>query len=632
MYKTLLIKNIQFLCFLLCFVCFNTAFAATSTSTQAGTQNSGVTGIDALPGIEVTPEQMQKYFPAPLGGDAKSMPFTPNVAPVIPVLPMQPSQKTTSTPPTPSKRTPSIPTTADTLPDFLRQGQSPPLAPPKPNPTGQLPLTPPSSGTAGAPLPTKQSSQQGESDQPSLESMVGQMIMAGFTGTDLENDAPILKLIREGKVGGVFLEALPPEKKENAPLQSDHAPLAMVEGGKQGLSPKETTPIKVPLQKQGNIASPTQLRMLVATLQRAVPENAFPLWIAVEQEGGTVQSLRKDLGFEGLAAAAHLGQGSVENTEIAARRAGIEMASLGINFVLGPAGDVNINPLSEDIGKRFRSFGPSPAQVAAHVAAFSKGLSATKVLPCIRNFPGTGSVVRGFNTPAPTANQGTNFMHSILDMSASWNERELSPYAKNVKIFGAVQPAFIYLRRFDSLHPAPLSRRILGELLREQLGFNGIVLSQDLRILEPFFSLENSILEAVLAGTDILLITEPAANVQAASSMPGLGDLGALNALGSLSTLADGKVINEIIGTQSANTSGNSAENITKNLLRQSLGKVLPGAFQANVQAKPTAGIATQATLVYTILLKLVQSGRISESRIRQSWQRIHTAKKNLGL
>ncbi len=597
--------------------------------------------VDLLPSIEITPEQMQKYFPAPLRSGAKNIPLLPTVTPLEPASPQgknaasQPSVPvlpSVAAPKKPSEHprndlAPSIPETHDYLLNFInpratQRDNRPNLkhiplnstdtAPTAINPATAQPNTVPQ---AFSPLAHNMPG------FPSLEIMIGQMIMAGFTGTDLDSSAPIMELIKAGKIGGVFLEAMPSKEQSSSPVQT---PLPMLDGGTGGkLSPNNQTlmaqnSIKVPLGQQGNIASPSQLRMLIASLQRAVPRDAIPLWVAVEQEGGAVQSLRKDLGFEGLASAAFLGQESVEKTEIAARRAGLEMASLGINFVLGPAGDVNVNPLSENIGQRFRSFGIDERQVTAHVHAFSKGMLATKVLPCIRNFPGTGSVVRGFMRVSDTQNNTKNLLHSIPDMAASWNERELYPYKQDLTY--AIQPALIYHRGLDALRPAPLSSSILNTVLRENLGFQGIILSEDLRSLQAYFSLEDSILQAIQAGTDILLITEPAAHATNTNPLQGFGSVSKSN------------IITEILSSASTEQGNSSSADISKMLLKQSLGKVLPGAFQAEVRANPTAGMATEAAKVYDILLRLVRNGSISHERIAQSWQRIQLAKKHMEL
>ncbi len=387
---------------------------------------------------------------------------------------------------------------------------------------------------------------------------------------------------------------------------------------------------------QGNISSPMQVRQLTATLQRAVSIDKPQLWIVVEQEGGNVQSLRKDLGFEGLAAAAHLGQGTIENTEIAARRAGLEMASIGINFVLGPAADVNVNPLSENIGKRFRSFGANPKLVAAHVLAFSRGLLATKVLPCVRNFPGTGSTVQNFAMPTSAA---PNFLQTIPDLAISWQNSELIPYQQGIanQVTVAMQPALVYHRTMDALAPVPLSVAALNGVLRNQLNFKGLIVSPDLRSLQPFYTLEESILQAITAGSDILLISEPAVNPAIQNSglnMTNINDNKAAQALLNQGLgLLKGQEQNLLTLMQDAEGKNTVDQNLlSKTLLQNNLGTMLGTGFQAQLQPKASTGIATKAEAVYSTLLHLVKSGRISEKRVQESWQRIYAAKKALGL
>ncbi len=541
--------------------------------------------VQSLPGVEIKPEQMQEAFPAPLTQESQHMDFIPDAAPLFPALPMQESdinnknkQNQTKSPYVPAPK------------------QVPNVQLSKPSQTNTQQANPASTQQNIISIEEKTQSEQDEQNNqdkqqiqtsiknPSLEMMIGQMIMAGFSGGELEKDATILNLIRAGKVGGVYLIASPKPKQTGIELEqaSNQIP---------------------PSAKQENIYSPSQLRILTATLQGSVTHGALPLFIATEQEGGTVQSLRTDLGFSGLKAAASLGQGKVEATEIAARSAGLEMAGLGINFALAPAGDVNLNPLSEDIGKLFRSFGPNPQGVAAHVLAFGKGLEAASVIPCLRNFPGTGSRMGGFTTKA-SLGHSQNILYDIPDIGASWQSRELTPYAKAIEQGwqGAIQPALVYHRGLDALHPAPLSKTLLHGILRGRMGFDGIILSQDMRALQPIYSLEAAIIQSILAGVDIILITEPA-HLQAAPQ----------NVLEELP-------LDELLG---------QGNDLTKQLLMQNLGKAMPGmGFGANIKQKIQTGHADEATKVYNILLNAVRNGRIPMENIRASWQRILKAKK----
>ncbi len=521
--------------------------------------------VQSLPGVEVSPESMQKAFPNDLKQDAPRMDFIPDAAPLFPTLPLYNNevQKNNAAPSISNPQT--LPSLQLTKPSQDNTN----------NASGKnlIKINPEDVQKKDG---VEEKANENVFENPSLELMVGQMIMAGFTGGELEKGSAILSLISEGKVGGVFLVASPRNNEKNNDIA-----------------------------KQENIYAPSQVRTLTATLQGAVEIEELPLFVAIEQEGGLVQTLREDLGFAGLAAAAKLGQGSVEQTEIAARGAGLEMAGLGINFALAPAGDVNLNPLSEEIGKRFRSFGPNSENVAAHVLAFGRGLVAAKVVPCLRNFPGMGSRMGGFSTQAMD-NKEQNILYTIPDIGVSWQSRELVPYAKAAQSGwrGAIQPALVYHRAFDALHPVTLSRTLVQGILRGRLGYDGIVLSQDLRTLQPMYSLDDAVVQAVLAGADMILVTEPAHLKNAHGSLEGLTGIEGLGGLPMESMLG-----------------GNA---LTKELLKQSLGNAMPDmGFGGTLEQKVQTGHADEAAKVYEILLNAVRSGRVPMENIRASWRRI---------
>ncbi len=640
------------------FFMVNISTAATSVTQSTGTQDSGVKGIPSLPGTEISPQEMQKRFPAPLGGSAPALPFLPDAAPLMPALPLNKADSENKQEESTKHSVPSvkIPTPPVLSPSATPSGQSVEQRQAQKNllqehfsralgtgtaPTGSSEENPLGKALISiAPKPT---------GFPTLEVMLGQMVMAGFTGTELETQSPIVLLIKAGKVGGIFLEPRA-HKVSNAQTQPL---LAMAQSG---LSAQVSAEKLAQVGLAGNIVSPSQTRQLIALLQSYVPQNVPPLWIAVEQEGGTVQALRKDLGFEGLASAAHLGQGSVENTEIAARRAGLEMGGLGINFAFGPAGDVNVNPLSESIGARFRSFNMDAQRVATHVMAFGRGLLAANVLPCLRNFPGTGSYVRGFALPVSGASGVNNILESIPDISGTWQQRELTPYKESVsqnlglvqkqgqnRPLWGIQPALVYHRVLDALRPVPLSPAALTGILRTKWAFQGLIVSQDLGALQPFFSLEDSILYSVQSGADILLVTQPPTLVNPAQSpLAGLGGLSSLAGLVGgdgvdMEQLA-GLLDNGTLNSMKQGEAGLDESALIEMFLNNGAGKMLPGGlgslpgFGAQVKAKPLTGIASQAEMVFAALLKLVQTGRISEARVRASWLRIMEAKRQLGL
>ena len=163
--------------------------------------------------------------------------------------------------------------------------------------------------------------------------------------------------------------------------------------------------------------------------------------------------------------------------------------------------DVNLNPLSEAIGKRFRSFSPDASRVADLASAFGQGLAAANIIPCLKYFPGTGNVM--------DSGLGRNpGLEGPPDMAATWRNAELLPYGVAVKAGwpGAVMAAAAYHRGMDALYPVTLSQRVLTDVLRHKLGFDGVIITHDLQSLMPLYRLEETIFLAVQAGADILFL------------------------------------------------------------------------------------------------------------------------------
>ena len=344
------------------------------------------------------------------------------------------------------------------LPMTGRQGPSSPRAPQILAPEVSPPA-PTRNSTANMPTQAAPASGNASTGRNalSLSDMIGQMIMVGCNDSDLRENDPLLASIQSGRVGNIILFA------GGMPDGSKHA------------------------------ASSGQLRLLTARLQKAAPR---PLFIAVVQEGGRVQALSPERGFEGGPAAAVLGRSDPDATRQTARRMGLEMAAMGINFDFAPVADLAINPLNPAIGAMQRSFSTDPNLAAAHAAAFGEGLVQAGVTPCLKHFPGRGS--------AAEANPG-----DLPDISATWQPAELIPFQKAILAgwVGAVMPGHLYHRGLDALRPASLSAHVLNGLLRGKLGFAGVIVSDDMHAgaLARSYSLEERILFAVEAGVDIVL-------------------------------------------------------------------------------------------------------------------------------
>ena len=194
-----------------------------------------------------------------------------------------------------------------------------------------------------------------------------------------------------------------------------------------------------------------------------------------------------------------LGAGTVAATGAAASASAAELHELGINWNLAPVVDVNVFPESPAIGALERSFSAEPEVVAAHAEAFAKAHAAAGVISVLKHFPGHGSAV------------GDTHL-GVTDVTSSFvRDDELAPYRRLIEdgYEDAVMTAHIVNRDLDpSGHPATLSTAIVTGLLREELGFEGVILSDDMQMgaIVEQYSLERAAIEAIKAGVDVILI------------------------------------------------------------------------------------------------------------------------------
>lgn len=298
------------------------------------------------------------------------------------------------------------------------------------------------------------------SDHPSLDERLGQMLMVGFRGTNVADDHFILRDIRNHHLGGVILF--------DYDLKS---------------------------RKYGrNIASPKQLRALTDRLRR---EAQKPLLIAIDQEGGRVNRLAPRYGFP--ATLSHEELGRLDDPAETTRRAAAQARTLreaGINFNLAPVVDLRVNPDNPVIARYGRAFAAEPGKVTAQARAYIAGHRQEGVLTCLKHFPGHGS---------STADSHLGF----TDVSAGWRKDELIPYRELVAagMADAVMTAHVFNAQLDKELPATLSPAVIDGLLRKELGFSGVVLSDDLQMaaIGNHHSLAEAVEKAVLAGVDILI-------------------------------------------------------------------------------------------------------------------------------
>ena len=292
-----------------------------------------------------------------------------------------------------------------------------------------------------------------------LAPRLGQLLLVGFTGTADDAHADLERLVCGARVGSILIFGR-------------------------------------------NIVDAPQLTQLTGWMTaRARACGGVPLLVAVDAEGGRVMRLRPTAGWTSTPSHQDLGDGNdLAVTELEARRMGGMLRATGINWNLAPVVDVGVNPANPVIVGAGRAFGADPARVTAHARAFIDGMHAAGLLTALKHFPGHGSSFAdshlGFVDVTETAEP----------------ETELAPYRALLAAgeVDAVMTAHVFNRRLDSRYPATLSTPTIEGLLRGQLGFRGVVVSDDLRMgaIEQHYGIAEAAVRTLGAGVDVLLVAD----------------------------------------------------------------------------------------------------------------------------
>ncbi|MGE4293391.1 MAG: beta-N-acetylhexosaminidase [Desulfovibrio sp.] len=300
----------------------------------------------------------------------------------------------------------------------------------------------------------------GTSREELLRRALGQLLLVGFRGADALRGSPQVRDLAELNVAGLVLFDYDTVLKEYG----------------------------------RNIQGPEQLARLTAALRACA---TTPPLLAVDQEGGRVQRLKDRYGFPETPSAAELGAAGADTsaTLTAGRDVGALLSRMGLNLDFAPVLDVNRNPESPAIGAVGRSFSADPALVATHGAAFARGLRSRGLLSCVKHFPGHGSAREDSHLGLP-------------DVTGLWSPVELDPFRALIRagLVDMVMTAHLFNRDWDTV-PASLSRRVITGILRTDLGFDGVVVSDDLNMeaVAGRYGLEQAVLMALDAGCDLLL-------------------------------------------------------------------------------------------------------------------------------
>lgn len=293
--------------------------------------------------------------------------------------------------------------------------------------------------------------------QMTLREKIGQMLLCGFHGTEAAGDVDAF--LRKYPIGGVIYFAR-------------------------------------------NVESPEQVERLSLGLQRiAVDSGNVPLWISIDQEGGMVARITEGIalmpGQMAIAAA-----GSIEDAYQAAYISGVELRSMGINMNFAPVLDVNNNAANPVIG--VRSFGESPQSVAAYGARSIAGVQDAGISATAKHFPGHGDTDTDSHLDLPVITHDRERVERV----------ELIPFRAAIAAgVDAMMSAHIYFPALEPERlPVTLSRAVLSGLLRQELGYDGMIVTDcmEMDAIAANYGTVDAAVMAVEAGADLVLISHTA--------------------------------------------------------------------------------------------------------------------------
>ncbi len=292
--------------------------------------------------------------------------------------------------------------------------------------------------------------------QVSLEIKIGQMILVGINDRKLLSPTDTLrKDIASGKTGGIILF-----EKNISPIDS-----------------KEN------------------LKLLIKELQE---ESSIPLFMSIDEEGGKVHRLKEKYGFIKMPSAAYLGAlPTTDSTFYYTKDLATLLAELGIDVNFAPCVDVALNPENPVIVKTGRSYSSIPKEVAKHSIANIKAHHSANVKTVLKHFPGHGSSM-------------TDSHYGVTNVTKQWNAIELLPYKEIIEsgYCDAIMTAHIVNCRLDTTClPATLSKKIVTDLLRKELNFNGVIFSDDMQMhaISKNYGIEKAVKMSILAGVDVVV-------------------------------------------------------------------------------------------------------------------------------
>lgn len=293
-----------------------------------------------------------------------------------------------------------------------------------------------------------------------IEEKIGQLIIAGFEGKEINES--IKDLIENKKIGGFILF-------------------------------------------QRNIETPENTLKLLNDLKLLNSMNDYPLFLSIDEEGGRVSRLPKE--YQALPSSMEIGSQSIQMSYDLGVILGKRVKSLGFNIDFAPVLDIFSNPNNTVIGNR--AFGITPEAVKNKAIGAMKGIRDTGIIPAAKHFPGHGDTDIDSHFHLPTINKDKEELDDF----------ELIPFKEAIKEnVEMMMIAHILYPKIDKNYPASMSNIIINEILRGELNYNGVVVSDDMTMgaIVDNYGIEEGTIEFLKSGGDIALIchgTENTINV-----------------------------------------------------------------------------------------------------------------------
>ncbi len=293
-------------------------------------------------------------------------------------------------------------------------------------------------------------------DKLTTEQKAARLVVVGVVGNSLDEDNLVVRDIKERGVSGVILF-------------------------------------------ENNINPENSRENLTKFIDDMKSMSSTPLFVSIDQEGGLVNRLKSKYGFREMPSQQEVGasEGDAYAMQIAQTIAE-EVASIGVNINFSPCVDVNVNPDCPVIGGVKRSFSADEQRVTQLASIYIDAHRKEGVLTSLKHFPGHGSSLVDSHL-------------GLTDITDTWQERELTPYKELLASdrCDMVMISHLFNKNFDPIYPATMSKAVIDGMLRGELGWQGVVVSDDMHMkaLTDNYGFEEAVTLGFNAGIDLFIFS-----------------------------------------------------------------------------------------------------------------------------